>query len=124
MKVFVHLFFAFMAILPVALMAQNHVGTWKMSVPDEYGTMTLLEMNISEDGTYTIDFGADGIIETKGKYQLNNEKMIIQDTEGSGCTEAGEYLIVIDGDIMTMTRMYDPCPDRGGTEGVMTMQRD
>lgn len=34
--------------------------------------------------------------------------MIIQDTEGSDCTEAGEYLILIDGDILTMTRIYDP----------------
>jgi len=123
MKVFVYLFFAFIAILPVGLMAQNHIGNWKMSVSDEYGNKTLLEMNISEDGIYTIDFGADGIIETRGKYLVNNGKMIIQDTEGSDCTEAGEYLILIDGDILTMTRIYDPCPGRGGTEGVMTMQR-
>ncbi len=123
MKTLFHLFLASMILLPGGLMAQSPVGTWKMSVPDEKGTMTPLQVNIAGDGTYAVDFGADGTIETKGKYTLEGGKMTIQDTEGSDCTEQGVYTLKVEGDTLTMTRVSEGCANRGGPDGVMTMQR-
>lgn len=123
MKALTPLFLILLAILPFGLTAQNPVGAWKMSVPDENGKMTPLKVDISADGTYAVDFGADGTIENKGKYTLDGGKMTIQDTEGSDCTEQGVYTLKIEGDTMTMTRVSDGCANRGGPEGVMTMQR-
>jgi len=40
------------------LLAQSPVGTWKMSVPDENGKMTPVQVGLSGDGTYAVDFGA------------------------------------------------------------------
>jgi len=123
MKARIHLFLALMVMLPFGLMAQSPVGTWKMSVPDENGNMVPLKVAISEDGTYALDFGADGVIDTKGKYTVEAGKMTIQDTEGSDCTAQGVYTFKIEGDTLTMTRVSDGCTSRGGPEGVMTMQR-
>jgi len=123
MKVLFHLLLAFIAMLPFGLMAQSPVGTWKMSVPDENGKMTPLKVDLSENGTYAIDFGADGIIDTNGKYTVEGGKMTIQDTKGSDCSEQGVYTLKIEGDILTMTRVSDGCDGRGGPDGVMTMQR-
>lgn len=109
--------------LPFGLMAQSPVGTWKMSVPDQNGNMIPLKVNISADGTYAVDFGADGTVENKGKYTVEGEKMTIQDTEGSDCTAQGVYTFKIEGDTLTMTRVSDGCTGRGGPDGVMTMQR-
>jgi hypothetical protein len=123
MKFLLPLFLTFLALLPFGLFAQNPVGAWKMSVPDENGKMTPLKVDISADGTYSVDFGADGTVENKGKYTLDGGKMTIQDTEGSDCTEQGVYTLKIEGDTLTMTRVSDGCANRGGQEGVMTMQR-
>lgn len=123
MKTLFRLFLALLLTLPFGLMAQSPAGTWKMSVPDENGKMTPLKVTISEDGTYAIDFGVDGVIDTKGKYSVDSGKMTIQDTEGTDCTEPGVYTFKIEGDTLTMTRVSDGCANRGGPEGVMTMQR-
>jgi hypothetical protein len=123
MKARFHLFLALMVMLPFGLLAQSPVGTWKMSVPDESGNMIPLKVAISEDGTYTLDFGADGNIDAKGKYTVEAGKMTIQDTEGSECTAQGVYTFKIEGDTLTLTRVSDNCAGRGGPNGVMTMQR-
>ena len=123
MKTRFSLLLACMVLLPFGLLAQSHVGAWKMSVPDENGKMTPLKVDISADGTYAVDFGADGTVENKGKYTLDGGKMTIQDTEGSDCTAQGVYTLKIEGDTLTMTRVSDGCANRGGPEGVMTMQR-
>lgn len=123
MKILFRLLLTLMIMLPFGLFAQSPVGAWKMSVPDENGKMTPLTVTISADGTYAVDFGADGNVETKGKYTLDGGKMTIQDTEGSDCTETGVYTLKVDGDTLTMTRVSDGCTNRGGPEGVMSMQR-
>jgi hypothetical protein len=123
MKVLFHLFIACMVMLPFGLMAQSPVGAWKMSIPDQNGKMTPVKVQISEDGTYAIDFGADGTIDLKGKYTVEGGKITVQDTEGSDCTAPGVYTLKIEGDTLTMTRISDGCTNRGGPEGVMTMQR-
>jgi uncharacterized protein YqkB len=78
---------------------------------------------ISDQGTYTVDVGADGNIENKGKYSLDGSKMTIQDTEGSDCNGVGVYTFKIEGDTMTMTRVSDACTERGGPEGVMVFKK-
>lgn len=123
MKTFLHLFLACMTMLPFGLMAQSPVGTWKTSIPDENGKMTPMKVQLSEDGTYAVDFGYDGTIEIMGKYTVDGRKMTIQDAEGSDCTAQGVYTLKIEGDTLTMTRISDGCPNRGGPDGVMTMQR-
>ena len=123
MKALFHLILACMAMLPFGLMAQSPVGIWKMSVPDENGKMTPLKVDLSGDGTYAVDFGADGNSDIKGKYTVEGGKMTIQDTEGSDCTAQGVYTLKIEGDTLTLTRISDGCAGRGGPDGVMTMQR-
>jgi hypothetical protein len=123
MKALIHLFLAGMTLLPFGLMAQSPVGTWKMAVPDQNGKMTPLKLDISEEGTYAVDFGADGTVENRGKYTVEGGKMTIQDTEGTDCTAPGVYTFKVEGDTLTMTRISDGCPNRGGPDGVMTMQR-
>jgi len=97
MKILILLFLAFIAMLPLGLMAQNPVGIWKMSIPDETGKMAPLKLDLLADGIYAIDFGHDGTIDIKGKYTLEDGKMTIQDTEGSDCTEQGVYTLKIEG---------------------------
>lgn len=123
MKVLFFLVLTFAVTLSSDLMAQDPFGNWKMSVPDQNGVMIPLAVVIAADGTYTIDFGADGTIETKGKHLEDGNKITIRDIEGTDCTEAGVYTFKIEGDTMTMTRVSDSCPGRGGPEGIMTMRR-
>ena len=108
---------------PMSLMAQSPVGSWKLSVPDATGTMIPLKVIMSDGGTFTLDFGADGVVETKGKYTLDGTKMTIQETEGSQCTEIGVYTLKVEGDTLTMTKVSDSCPNRGGPEGVIVMKK-
>lgn len=124
MKTLCYLFLAIMSMLPFGLMAQSPAGAWKMSVPDQDGKMTPLKVVLSADGTYTVDFGADGKIDIKGKYTMEGDKITVQDTEGSDCAEKGVYTLKIEGDTLTMTRISDGCPGRGGPDGVMSMQRN
>ena len=108
---------------PLSLMAQSPVGSWKLPVPDGTGNMITLKVEISAEGTFTLDVGADGNIETKGKYSMDGAKMTIQETEGTECTGVGVYTIKVEGDTMTMTRISDACTDRGGPEGVMVLKK-
>ena len=109
--------------LPIGLMAQSITGTWEMTMPGENGEPVKFQAKISEDGTYTLDWMADGKIEAKGKYEISGNQVTIQDTEGSDCKGKGVYKYKIEGNTMTMTRVSDECPDRGGPEGVMKMTR-
>lgn len=113
----------FLLVLPFSMAAQDLAGTWKMSVPDENGEMMTMIATISEDGTYAIDWGADGTVEVKGKYSTESGKITIQDTEGSDCMGEAQYNYRIEDDTLTMTRITDPCPDRGGPDGIITLER-
>lgn len=115
--------FPVVLLFPLGLTAQSPVGTWKMSVPDKDGKMVPLKVDISADGTYAVDFMADGTIENKGKYTVEGGKMTIQDTEGSDCTGQGVYTYKVEGNTLTMTRVSDACADRGGPDGMMKMER-
>jgi hypothetical protein len=117
------LLFAAMMLLPLGLAAQSPVGLWKFSVPTQDGKMIPLTVNIADNGTFALDFGADGTIDTKGKYSMDHDTMTIEETEGTECTAVGVYTIKVDEKTMTMTRVSDGCPNRGGPEGVMKMDR-
>lgn len=109
--------------LPIGLTAQDLSGTWKMSMPDENGNMVTVQSTISDDGTYALDWGADGSVEIKGKYTSENGQITFWDTSGSQCTAKGVYKWKVEGNTLTMTRVSDGCDGRGGPEGVMTWQR-
>ncbi|WP_373552064.1 hypothetical protein [Haliscomenobacter sp.] len=108
---------------PLSLMAQSPVGSWKLPVPDGNGNMVDLKVEISDQGTYTINVGDDPTTATKGKYTMDGSKMTIQDLEGADCTGVGVYTIKVEGDTMTMTKVSDACTDRSGPEGVMVLKK-
>lgn len=123
MKTFAQFLLAFLFLMPLGLAAQSPAGSWKLNVPDKDGNQIPLHVTISDDGTYALDFGGDGTVDTKGKYTIDKDKMTIQDTEGSDCTEAGVYTFKNDGNTMTMTRISDGCANRGGPDGVIAMEK-
>lgn len=123
MKTFAQCLLAVLFLMPFGLAAQSPAGSWKLNVPDKDGNMIPLHVNISNDGTYALDFGADGTVDTKGKYSVDGDKMTIQDTEGTDCTAAGVYTFKNTDSALTMTRISDGCPNRGGPDGVMTLEK-
>lgn len=109
----------------MALAAQTTpTGTWKMEIPDKEGNMIPTQVNISDDGTYAVDFGADGTADISGTYTIDGDKIMIQDDEGSECTAKGVYQFKVADDSLTMTRVSDECEGRGGPDGVMKMDKD
>ena len=106
-------------------LAQSPVGNWKMTVPTEDGGTMSIQVSIKSDGTYDVDFGMDGNVEVKGEYKMNGNQMTIKDVSGgeNSCSGEGVYTFEISGDSMKMTRVKDPCPDRGGPEGVMVFSK-
>ncbi|MEM6633595.1 MAG: hypothetical protein AAF694_28235 [Bacteroidota bacterium] len=105
-----------------AAMAQSVVGDWKTEAPMQDGTIVEVKFTLSEDGTYSVDMGMDGIIEVKGKYEVNGNEMIIHDTEGpQACPpEAkGIYSAIVEGETLMIERVKDECEGRGNTDGVM-----
>lgn len=106
--------------LAVSVSAQSHVGKWTADFPSDQGTATLV-VDIKSDGTYALDWGNDGTIEVTGKYSVDGNKMTIADD--SDCQGKGVYTFTVDNSTLTMTRVSDACPDRGGPEGKMVFQR-
>ena len=61
-------------------------------------------------------------VETKGKYEMNGNEMIIHDTEGpNSCPpEAkGIYSAIVEGNTLMIERVSDECEGRGNPDGVM-----
>ena len=71
---------------------------------------------LTRDGSYTVRNDALDVF-------YHSVHGAIQDTEGSDCTGEGVYTFKIEGNTLTMTRVSDPCADRGGPDGVMKMER-
>lgn len=125
MKLFLRALAMAALLLPTAIFSQSVVGTWGMSVPAEDGSMMPVQAKMSADGTYTIDFGADGVVEVRGKYELSGDQVTVQDVgEGeNSCTGVGVYRMEVTEKTLTMTRIKEECPGRGGPDGVMVMTR-
>lgn len=112
--------------LPFTAMAQHAlVGDWTMQIPDDQGNAMTLKVTLKENGTYTVDFGADGTGEIEGKYTIDGNKITLEDTGGpNACpNQKGVYTFAITENINTMTRVSDACDGRGGPEGKMVFTR-
>lgn len=112
--------FSLLVCLTVSLSAQSVTGKWSSEFPSDQGTMTLV-VEIKADGTYALDWGNDGTIEVTGKYTDKDGKMTINDD--SDCRGKGVYSYTVTDKTLTMTRVSDECPERGGPEGKMVFQR-
>jgi hypothetical protein len=112
-----------LACLPLSLVAGTPVGTWQTSFPDQNGNPVPMQVTMSDKGTYALDFGNDGVVETTGKYSVEGDRMMIQDGTGTDCTGLGVYTFKVEGETLTMTRVTDECTSRGGPEGMMTFTR-
>lgn len=115
-------------LLPASLHAQDPlVGDWKTNIPGDQGQMMPMKVSIKADGTYSLDYGMDGVVDVNGAYQRNGENMTIWDVSGqSDCVEKkGVYKVEIaaDGKSYSMTRVSDDCAMRGGPEGKIAFQR-
>lgn len=113
-------------LLPFFSYAQDGVvGDWKIEWDDANGHHTL-KLTLASDGTYMVDMEMDSKIDIKGKYEMDGDKMTIQDTEGEyacGEDKKGVYQITASAGSMTMTRISEDCPNRGSETGVMTFTR-
>lgn len=123
MKNFKNCLLLILFILPLSLMAQDHVGSWKIMVPNGEGGTMLMKVTMNADNTYHIDAGADGSVEIKGKYSISGDKVTIQDTEGTDCSAKGVYTLKVSGNQLTMTMVSDACEGRGNPDGPMVMTR-
>lgn len=110
---------------PLSLSAQNSpVGNWKLTVPTENGGTMDVKVSIKSDGTYTVDFGMDGNVEVNGEYKLNGNNMTIKDVSGAdSCSHEGVYSFEVTDSSLKMTRVSDPCENRGGPDGVMMFSK-
>jgi len=112
--------------LPFTLLAQSAiVGDWSMQMPDGQGGTMTMKVSMNENGTYSVDFGADGSSEIEGKYTIDGNKITIEDTSGpNACpNQKGVYTFVVTENTNTMTRVSDGCEGRGGPEGKMVFTK-
>ncbi len=112
--------------LPFTGFAQTSiVGDWTMQIPDEQGNMFPLKVSMKTNGTYVVDFGADGSSEIEGKYSIEGDKITIEDISGpNACpNQKGVYTFVVTETTNTMTKVSDACEERGGPEGKMVFTR-
>jgi hypothetical protein len=110
-------------VIPAGLMAQSHVGSWKMTVPDGEGGSMMIKVTMKANNTYDVDWGGDGKVETSGTYSIAGDKITIQDTAGSDCTEKGVYKLEVTATQLSMTMISDPCEGRGNPDGPMVMTK-
>ncbi len=86
-------------------------GVWDLDAPGAYVTLTL------KGGAYELDTDDDGNPEVKGDYTVDGDKIRIRDKEGAlACPQAAEgvYRFVFGNNTMTLIRVSDECPSRGG----------
>lgn len=110
--------------LPLGLFAQSElVGTWQMTVPSDNGGTITINVSLNSDGTYGVDFGADGQVEVKGKYHVEGAKITVQNISGDECLDKGVYEFKVTSTDLIMNQVSDPCPNRGGPEGIMRFKK-
>ena len=114
------LFTCLICFLAFSMSAQSVVGKWKFEFPGEEGT-TVIVCDMKADGTYTLDFGADGTVELNGKYTLSGDTMTFSDD--GDCKGKGVYKAEATDTDLTMTKISDECEGRGGPEGKMMAKR-
>ncbi len=108
-----------------AATAQTMVGDWSAKGADENGNPMTFKVSLKADGTYTVDFGADGTVEIEGKYTIAGNQMTIEDTGGPAACNAGKgvYTFELTETTNTLTLVSDPCEGRGGPDGKIMFTR-
>lgn len=119
---------ALIVCISLAAQAQSSsiAGAWKSEVPaGEEGQMVPVKLLISEDGTYTVDFGMDGVVEIKGHYSIEGNRLTVQDDAygENPCTGKGVYTFSVDAANFSANRISDECENRGGPDGKMSFTR-
>jgi len=97
-----------------------------MTLSAEDGSVTKLVVNMTDSGTYSLDWGGDGAVEVRGTYRTDGDQIVVKDDEGSGdCAgKRGLYSFSTDGSTLVMTRIEDECENRGGPDGKMEFKRE
>ncbi len=116
MKPFILPFLAFIWFFPTFLAGQSLIGKWTIDVLSHDGGTVAVSASINADGTYSMDFGKDGSIDVKGKYELVGNQITMWDISGElACPSdlKGDYLVYIKGNEMTMSLLEDECVGRG-----------
>ncbi|MEM6633594.1 MAG: hypothetical protein AAF694_28230 [Bacteroidota bacterium] len=114
MKFIRSVLFCFCLLSGGLLFAQSHVGDWKIDVESPDGEVIPTKVSYTADGAYMIDLGMDDVIDIKGEYTIEGDKMTMQDKEGAMmCTEKGIYTFKVDGASMKLERVEDDCAGRG-----------
>ena len=61
-----------------------------------------------------VDLGMDDVIDIKGEYTVDGDKITMQDKEGEMmCADKGVYTFTVEGDAMKLERVEDACAGRG-----------
>lgn len=123
---FSHFFFVLVCFcFSSGLTAQSTLsGNWQMTVPTEDGGTMKVYLSFGADNTYSVDLAGDGTTDIKGKYELKDGQLTIQDNGGpEACTGKGLYKVETTETLLKMTRISDPCEGRGGPAGVMEFSR-
>jgi hypothetical protein len=120
------LFFTLLLLSPAFLFSQGSIaGSWKMKAPAEDGSVQKIKFSFEEDGTYTVDFGMDGVVQVRGKYQMDGNRITIWDVDGEfACPSEmkGVYELDFTDDGLNVTKVSDGCPGRGNQDA-FTMKR-
>ena len=121
MKTFKILFVLAVCFSATSVTAQSLIGDWKFEVPMPDGSLMPATASISEEGTFSYDFGMDGVVETTGSYRVEGNELILSNRRGAmgGCPEDSEaiYSFEIKGEQIVLTLIEDDCP--GGVEEIV-----
>lgn len=99
------------------------VGKWYLE--DENGAKVYI-VEFKTNLTYEVDLGANNDIDVIGKYSLQADKMTVQDTGGpEACdiAQKGIYQLKINANQLTVTKIQDECPGRGGDVETVVMKK-
>jgi hypothetical protein len=127
MKTLKSFFTAFALMLPILAFSQGDlVGNWKTVGKMEDGSPFDILLSISDDGSFTVDFGADGQVDVKGYFETKDDQVTIVEKEGLNveCKDVkGVYKYTADAASLVMVRVEDACPGRSGPSGRMEFTR-
>lgn len=116
--------FLLVMICGVAAFAQSAiVGKYEIKATNQNGEEMVIHVTMTDDMKHMVDYGADGNIETQGEHSIDGDQVTIWDLVGAGDCEGkkGVYKFSKEGKTLTMTKISEECPNRGGPEGKMVM---
>ncbi|RMF30648.1 MAG: hypothetical protein D6765_02935 [Bacteroidetes bacterium] len=109
------------------LFSQNALtGTWLQQGLDAEGNPNRTVLQILPDGSFQLDLNQDGTFDIQGRYEIDGNQVTIWHVGPDATCPAeqkGLYRYSLDGEYLSMTRISDPCPERGGPRGMMGFKR-